>query len=217
MSVKQIAAFLLARVGLELEVKSQSAVITGFYPDFTIHPGDRGEAVMQSLMASVPDLLFLEGTKGYLVNPQAADAAEYSYGQNHGITRGKYVDKAWTANQVRVEGVNPAAGTPIVIDTFSWAQLDYFSDWGRHTADRNITTVNAGQALGAAALRKAEIESGSGEVCVPVNCGQQLYDVVEIKDPGCGLTGAMKRVLGMQLNYRPERGEYEQTILLGGV
>ena len=43
MSVKQILEFVLARVGLKLEAMSQSSVVTGFYPDFTIHPDDRGD------------------------------------------------------------------------------------------------------------------------------------------------------------------------------
>jgi len=38
MAVKQILAFVLGRVGLKLETQSESAVVTGFYPDFTIHP-----------------------------------------------------------------------------------------------------------------------------------------------------------------------------------
>jgi len=38
MSVQQILKFVLARVGLKLEVKSESSTVNGFYPDFTIHP-----------------------------------------------------------------------------------------------------------------------------------------------------------------------------------
>ncbi|MBI2849565.1 MAG: hypothetical protein HYX80_00800, partial [Chloroflexi bacterium] len=45
MNVKQILEFVLARVGLKLEVVSQSSVTTGYYPDFTIHIGERGETI----------------------------------------------------------------------------------------------------------------------------------------------------------------------------
>ncbi len=47
--VKDIVAFVLARAGLKLEVKSESAVITGYYPDFTINPGNHGDAVIARL------------------------------------------------------------------------------------------------------------------------------------------------------------------------
>ena len=87
----------------------------------------------------------------------------------------------------------------------------------RQIADRNIGTVTAGQALAGAYLRKAEIESLRGMIQVPVNCGQQLYDVIDITDSRAGLSGAKRRVMGILVSYRPDRGEYEQTLLLGGV
>ncbi len=52
---------------------------------------------------------------------------------------------------------------------------------------------------------------------IPVNCGQQVYDVIDITDTGAGLTAAKRRVLGITLSYRPQRGEYLQRLELGGV
>ena len=89
MSVKQILAFVLARVGLKLEVKSQSSVVTGFYPDFTIHPDDRGDLIILRLLSFVPDMIFIEGVRAYLVNPQTTDSSVYSYGQSHPHIAGK--------------------------------------------------------------------------------------------------------------------------------
>jgi hypothetical protein len=51
---------------------------------------------------------------------------------------------------------------------------------------------------------------------VPVNCGQQLYDVIDITDDRAGLSGAKRRVMGLLLSYQSTRGEYEQKLLLGG-
>lgn len=215
--VKTILAFVLARAGLQLEVKSQSAPVTGFCPDFTIHPGDSGEAIIGRLLALVPDLLFMEGIKAYLVYPQTADSAAYVYGQAHQILQGKYTLNAWQVNQLRVEGSNPVGGAPVVTDTFSWEQMDFFNDRMQQITDRNIATAAAGTALAGARLRKAEIDSIGGHIRVPANCGQQLFDVIEINDPRAGLTGIKRRVIGIALSYRPERSEYEQTIWLGGV
>jgi hypothetical protein len=217
MPVKQMLAFILARVGLQLEVKSQSAAVTGFYPDFTIHPGDSGGSIIRRLLSFVPDVLFIEGIKAYLVNPQTTDIAINSYGQTHSILQGKYRSGSWQINQVRVEGSNASTGAPVISDSFSWEQMAICNDRVRLIADRNITTVVAGQALAGAFLRKAEIESIRGSIQIPVNCGQQLFDVIELTDSRCGLQNIRRRVMGISLSYRPGRGEYEQTIILGGV
>lgn len=68
-----------------------------------------------------------------------------------------------------------------------------------------------------ALLRKAEIYAISGALLVPVNCGQQLYDVIDVTDARAGLSAAKRRVLGMTLVYRPQRGEYLQRLEIGGV
>ena len=217
MSVKQILAFVLARVGLKLEVKSESSVVTSFYPDFTIHPDDKGDLIILRLLSFVPDMLFIEGLRAYLVNPQVTDSTVYSYGQAHPILQGKYHSGSWQTNQVRIEGYDTVSGAPIIMDVFSWEQMECFSDRVKQVTNRNIGTVAAGQALAAAYLRKAEIESIRGMIRVPVNCGQQLFDVIDITDSRVGLSGAKRRVMGITISYHPDRGEYEQAIKLGGV
>jgi hypothetical protein len=217
MSVKQILAFVLARVGLKLEAKSQSSGVTGFYPDFTIQPDDKGDLIILRLLSSVPDLLFIEGLRAYLVNPQVTDSSVYAYGQSHPVLQGKYHSGSWQNNQVRIEGYDNVSGSPIIIDVFDWEQMEYFYDRTMQVADTNIGTVVASQALAGAYLRKAGIESIHSMIRVPVNCGQQLYDVIDITDSHAGLSGAKRRVMGIAISYRSGRGEYEQTLLLGGV
>jgi hypothetical protein len=217
MSVKQILAFVFGRIGLKLEVKSQSTVVTGFYPDFTIHPDDRGDLIVWRLLSFVPDLVFIEGGKVYLVNPQSSDAAVYSYGEAHAVFQGKHHTGSWQPNQVRIEGYDEESGAAILTDLFSWEQMRGFADRVKQVADRNIVTIPAGQAMAAAYLRKAEIESNSGMIQSPVNCGQQLYDVIAVTDQRAGLSGAKRRVMGIQVSYQVERGIYQQKLLLGGV
>jgi hypothetical protein len=65
--------------------------------------------------------------------------------------------------------------------------------------------------------RLAEMEAVNGAILAPVNCGQQLYDVVDITDSRAGLSATRRRVIGLTLVYRPRRGEYQQRLLLGGV
>ncbi len=217
MSVKQILQFVLARVGLKLEVKSQSSVITSYYPDFTIHSNNRGDIVIRKLLSFVPDLLFIEGNKAYVVNPQSADSSVYAYGQAHAIFEGKYRKGAWELNRVQVEGYDPAGDEPVIVDSFSWGEIDRLYDRLSQLEDRNIDTVARAGERGEAYLREAEIESAGGAIQIPVNCGQQLYDVVDVTDSRAGLSSEKKRVLGIALVYESGRGEYQERLSLGAV
>ncbi len=215
MNVKQMLEFVLARVGIILDVKSQSSVITGYYPDFTIQPGSRGAAIIEKLLSFVPDVLFIEGNKAYLVNPLSSDDSVYSYGQTHSVIEGRYRMSAWKLNRVRIEGYDPGEEEKIVRDAFDWAQIAALYDRSDWLGDRNVDTVASAEARGEAYLREAEIYSGGGTIRVPVNCGQQLYDVVDVTDERAGLAAGNKRVLGLALVYNPRRGEYEMRLALG--
>jgi len=217
MSVKDILVFVLARVGLRLEVESQSSVITGYYPDFTIHPDNRGDIIIKKLLSFVPDVLLLEGNKAYVVNPQSADGSVYAYGSSHPILGGKFRKGAWELNRVQVGGYDPVSDEPVIVDTFNWSEITRIYDRLNQLDDRNIDTVQKAQDRGEAYLRQAEIESASGAIRIPVNCGQQLYDVIDITDSRAGLSAEKKRVLGLILVYNPRRGEYDERLLLGAV
>ncbi|MDD5082339.1 MAG: hypothetical protein PHU08_03095 [Dehalococcoidales bacterium] len=217
MSIKDIIALVLARVGARLEVVSASAVIAGFFPDFTIHPDNRGDTIIRRLLSFVPDKLFFEGQKAYLINPQPADSSVYAYGTAHPVLEGRYRTVVWESNRVQVEGYDPVGGESIVVDTFDWSEIDRVYDRLDRIIDRNIGTVADAQARGEACLRWAEIGSAGGLIRIPVNCGQQLYDVIDVTDSRAGLSAAKKRVLGIVLSYVPRRGEYEQRLSLGEV
>jgi hypothetical protein len=217
MSVKQLLAFVLARVGLKLEVKSQSSVLTGYYPDFTINPNNSGDTVISRLLSFVPDVLFIEGNKAYVVNPLSSDSADYAYGSSHPVFEGRYRAEGWGLNRVQVEGYDPTEDEAILVDALAWEQIDRLYDRLRQVEDRNLDTVAKAEQRGEAYLREAEMASVNGSILVPVNCGQQLYDVIAITDGRAGLAAAKRRVTGLTLVYSPRRGEYQQRLLLGGV
>lgn len=216
-SVKDIIAVILAKAGLKLEVKSQSSTATGFYPDFTVSPNDNGKTVIEKLLSFVPDVIFIEGNKAYLVNPQSTDSSEYGYGTDHAILEGRYRQGALVTNRAQVEGYDTSQSKIFIVDSFAWAEVERLYDRIRHVDDRNLSTTAQGYQRGTALLRKAEIDAAGGAILVPVNCGQQLYDVIDVTDAGAGLASVKRRVLGSTLIYRPQRGEYLQRLELGGV
>jgi hypothetical protein len=213
-NVLGIIKFVLARVGLRLEVKSQSSMVTGFYPDFTISPEDNGRGVIIKLLSFVPDAIYIEGSVAYLVNPLASDNAVYDYGDEHPILEGTYRRGAMRTNRIQVEGYDTGL---ILAETFAWSEIDGLNDRLRQVGDRNINTVSEAQQRGQAILRQAEIKAENGSILVPVNCGQQLYDVVTVTDARAGLDAVKKRVVGIILGYYPRRGEYRQRLQLGAV
>ncbi len=214
LSVKQILEFVLARVGLKLEVISQSAVITGYYPDFTVNPNARGETVIRKLLSFVPDVIFIEGSTAYLVNPLDTDASVYSYvtpqTTDHVIQEGRYRIDAWELNRIQVEGDG------VLADSFAWGEINNLHIVRfRQLYDKNLTTVTQAQERGEASLREAEIESADGVIKIPVNCGQQLYDVIDITDSRAGLSAEKKRVLGLVMVFNPAKSQYEHRLSLG--
>jgi len=220
LSLKGILEFVLARVGLHLVVVSESTTITSTYHEFTINPNNRGLTVIRKLLSFVPDVIFIEGNKAYLVNPLGTDASAYSYAipytTEHLIIEGRYRVSAWETNRIQVEGL-AADDSLILTDIFSWDELNKLYDRFRQLYTTNLNTLAKAQAQGQAYLREAEIESVSGFIRVPVNCGQQLYDVIDITDSRAGLTAQKKRVLELILVYQPSRGLYEHRLSLGAV
>ncbi len=217
MNVKQILEFVLARIGFRQEVVSESSVITSFYPDITIRSGTSGETIIKKLLSTTPDVVFFEGDVAYLVNPLSSDDSVYSYGQHHVIIEGKYLSASWKLNRVTVEGYDATAGEKIVKDSFAWEQIYEQLTRTTRLIDRNLSTVDDVEERGETWLQNAEMDAQEGNISVPVNCGQQMYDVVDITDERAGLIGEKKRVVGITLVYNSLKGEYRQNLALSGV
>ncbi len=216
-SVRDLLAWVLARVGIRLDSILSSSAAASLFSDFTALPGDRGDALVARLLSLIPDLLRVEGSVACLIDPQPAEAAVYSYGTGHAVLEGRFRDGSLAVNRLQVEGYDPAGGGQIIVDSFAWDEVDRLGERLETVRDRNLTTAAAAQQRGEAVLRKAAIESGSGTIVVPVNCGQQVYDVIEVTDTRSGLVAAKRRVLGITLLFRADKGQYQQRLALGQV
>lgn len=212
-SVKDILAYLLGRAGLVLQVTGGSSALTTLTPAFTLHPGEKGSAAVRRLLALAPDTLSFRGATALVRDTHPSDPADYAYGTDHAIAEGLYASRCRRANRVQVYGQT------VVGESFAWDEVERVPERLRQVQDRNLTTVEEAQARCAAELRREELDAVSGDILVPVNCGQELYDVVEVTDARAGLVAARRRVLGLELQYRRSgrRARYAQRITLGGV
>ena len=132
-------------------------------------------------------MLFIEGSKACLVNPQAEDTSVYAYGLNHPVLEGRYRLSALKYNRIQIEGYDSVSGTSIITDSFNWDEIGKVYDRLLRQEDGNIGTVSQAQARGDTYLRESGIEAADGLIRVPANCGHQLYDVIDITDSRAGL------------------------------
>jgi hypothetical protein len=207
-----ILQFLFSRAGLELSASGASAEASSLYPAFTVHPGESALTAARRLLDTVPDVVFLRGEFGFLKEPLASEASAYSYGAVHPLFAGRYAGAAG-ANRAQVYGRG------VFGERFDWPAIDASAaDRLRQVHDANVTTLAQAEDRADAVLHDAALASANGEIVVPVNCGQELYDVIDVTDAGAGLTAATRRVLGLEVRYATgERPRYEQRVVLGGV
>jgi len=213
-SIFQLLNFILARAGLEFSSFSNSDALVNHCPAFTISPGESGKTAVLRLLSMVPDALFFRGNCGYVVNPRASDGSVYAYGTAHAILEAEYAKQAKQANRVQVFGLPSSVA---MTEDWNWEEVDLVYDRLAQVHDINLDTIAETHAKGEALLRHAAIESEDGYIVVPLNCGQELYDVIDISDALAGLTAAKRRVLSLHHTYDTQKGLYTLKIGLGGV
>ncbi len=215
----QLLSFVLARVGLGLTIISTSTTLTGHTPAFTIHPGETGLRAAQRLLTMVPDLLFMEGASGYLVHPQPDDTTVYRYGQagltrasgDHAVLQGRYLLAALPYNHAQVHGDG------VYAEALDWASVGLGAGAARPVLDLHLDRERAAEDRADTELRRAQMASLRGYLLAPPNCGQQLYDVVEVTDARAGLRAAKRRVTGVALICeRAPHSRYAMRLDLGG-
>ena len=210
-NIFQLLNWIHARAGLEFSSFSSSDPLVNQYPAFTINPGESGKTIVLRLLSFVPDVLFFRGNTGYIINPLAADASAYTYGTTHAIYEGRYITRSKETNRAQV------FGSSVFTEDFDWGEIDLISDLLTQAQDINLTTTTKAHERGAAELREAAIHALDGIVLVPLNCGQEMYDVVDLTDAVAGLTAAKRRVLSLSHTYNPTKGQYVLKIGLGAV
>jgi len=117
-------------------------------------------------------------------------------------------------NRVQVWGTQ----TPhVMVDRFNWDDLQAVYDRLHQVHDLNIDTVTLAEQRADALLREAQIVSINGEVSVPMNCGQDLWDVIEITDPRVNFQSQKYRLRALVIHYSVSKPEYRLKVVLGAL
>jgi hypothetical protein len=200
-TVLALLKMFVARIGLGISIISQSDTIDIYNPDFTVFANARGRNTVEKLLAMVTDVLFFTDGEGKIKNPLSSESSSYSYGgepsSSHVLFEGRYRSFPWDIHQIQALGRDPTSGAPIEIEALG----RIFEITGEETED----------------WREVEIESLSGVILIPTNCGQEPYDVIEITDSRAGLSSEKRRVLGLALTFYPQRARYFHRLNLGAV
>ncbi|MEE8159371.1 MAG: sialidase family protein [Dehalococcoidia bacterium] len=213
-SVKDIVAFILARTGLEVSIISSSTTLTDHLPAFTIHPNSNGAGSLGRLMETVPDTLLFRGDTPSIKYLQDSDPVDYSYGTDHPVFKGSYLSAAARYNRIQTYG------NGVLAEAFGWSDLDLVTDRLLQIHDLNLDTQAKAQERSDSLLEVEERRLLTGIIEVPVNCGQELYDLIEVTDSRAGLVAAKRRIVGIHLLYSRGPGkkpQYTQTLSLVGV
>jgi len=80
-----------------------------------------------------------------------------------------------------------------------------------------IPTSNEAASMASAVLSKMRLSKAKGFILIPPNCGQELFDVVQISDSVANQLAVKFRVAGIRFEYNVSQSRYEQELILAAV
>jgi len=214
--VWEIIQEIICRWGINLIMPAgvpYSSASQNLYPDFTIQPGTRGDAALRHILSFIPDSLIFNGSEAYVKDPRDDEASSYSYGSDHVILLGKY-HQLVPLTRARAIG-RDAEDARIVEDSFDWSNLELGIDNLEQDYDPNLQSATRAQERADAILRRGSLLAQGGQITVPVNCGQELYDTITITDERCGISSKKYRVLDIETTLSLRHWLYQQRFTVG--
>jgi len=217
-SVWMVLARLLARAGLYLTTtptQPHSPTIDGFYPDFTLTPGTRGDTAVRRLLSMVPDqLLFLPHGQAQTKDPRPTETPTWQYGPGDNIVLAGRYGQAVIPSRARVLG-RDAGGNRLLHDEIDWAALGDGIDILDQVYDPNLDTAVRTYERALAITRRRALESHPAAITAPTNVFLILQDILEITDPRCGISARRYRVLADRVDFQRRHLRYHHTMMLG--
>jgi len=78
-----------------------------------------------------------------------------------------------------------------------------------------VPTTSQAEATANAILSKMRLTKARGIILIPPNCGQELFDTVELSDAGANQSAVKFRVVGIRFEYNPKQAKYQHRLILG--
>ena len=132
----------------------------------------------------------------------------------HVVLDGQYTTATPPTNRAYVIGRdiygNPVYGTAVDSTELGLVgeRLDFQQDPAIPTEAKAADVANA-------ILAKMRLTGKRGVILIPPNCGQELFDVVQITDSGANQSAVKFRVVGIRFEYNPKQDCYQHKLILG--
>jgi len=213
--VWEIIQEIICRWGINLTSPGgipKSSAVDNLYPDFTLQPGTSGDAALRRVLSFIPDALIFDGNEAYVKDLKDDEASSYSYGTAHVILQGEY-SEAVSLTRARAIG-RDGEDNRIVEDAFDWPNLELGIDNLEQSYDPNLQSAARAQERADAILRRESLRAEGGQITIPLNCGQESYDVITITDDRCGISSKKYRVMDIEATLSLRQWLYQQRLTI---
>jgi len=132
----------------------------------------------------------------------------------HVILEGQYAIETPGVNRSFVVGQDQN-GYPVYGNAVDSAELDLVGERLDCQQELAIPIDSQVASVANAILSKMRLTKAMGIILIPPNCGQELFDVVQISDSGANRSASKYRVVGIRFEYNPRQAKYEHRLFLG--
>jgi hypothetical protein len=131
----------------------------------------------------------------------------------HVVLDGRYIIDSPDVNRSYVIG-RDQYGIPVYGTAVDSTELGLVGERLDFRQEPAISTDDQAAYMAGAVLSKMRLTGKKGVIVIPPNCGQELFDVVQITDAGANQEGVRFRVAGVRFEYDPGRAVYQHTLFL---
>jgi len=132
----------------------------------------------------------------------------------HIILDGQYTRGSPGVNRIYIIGKD-SEGNPVYGTSLNQAEIDLVGERLDFNQDLSIPTTAKAADVAAAAVAKARLTGSRGFIVIPPNCGQELWDVVQVTDKPTAQSQQKYRVIAVGFDYEPRRARYQHKLILG--
>jgi len=132
----------------------------------------------------------------------------------HVILDGQYITESPDINRAYVIG-RDANGNPVYGTAVDSTELGLVGERLDFQQELAIPTEAKAGEVASAILAKMRLTTKRGVILIPPNCGQELWDVVQLTDSLGNQLAIKFRVVGIRTEYNPKQARYQHKLILG--
>jgi len=132
----------------------------------------------------------------------------------HVVLDGSYAMETPGVNRIYIIG-RDAVGNPVYGMSQDAAEMALVGERLDFRQEPAVNGADRAAEVAGSILARMRLSKASGVIVIPPNCGQELWDVVQVWDSAANQTAAKFRVVGIRFEYSPGQARYEHRLILG--